>query len=251
MNALFNFLMRSTGLGNLPVRSRNGLISGARWTLYPFSSYWRGTSDSEAVAWIDRFCRPGGTALDLGAHFGLYTVAMAQRVGPEGQVIALEPEQTSRSKCLRHVRMNRLRQVRVFADAASSSTGTLRLAADGGAGSSTSFVSVDPGEGAMVPCVRLDDLYAREGLRMPQFIKVDVENHGAEALSGATGILATHPNMMMSFHSEDELAGTRAILEPLGYRVVSLSGKDVDWGDALYKTAILCAADIPAQSGNS
>jgi FkbM family methyltransferase len=249
LSALLDFLMRSTGLGNLPVRSRNGLISGARWTLYPFSSYWRGTSDREAVAWIDRFCRPGGAALDLGAHFGLYTVAMAQRVGPAGQVVALEPEQTARSKCLRHVRMNRLRQVRVFADAASSGNGTLRLAAEGGAGSSTSFVSAGPGAGTTVSCVRLDDLYAREGLRMPQFIKVDVENHGAEALSGAAGILATHPSMMMSFHSEHELAGTRAILEPLGYHVITLSGSNVDWGQALYKTAILCAVELPAQSG--
>lgn len=239
MKSLFNLLMRKTGLGNLPVRSRNGILSGARWTLYPFSSYWRGTTDREAIPWIDRFCRPGGTALDLGAHFGVFTVAMAQRVGPEGQVIALEPDETARSKCIRHVRMNHLGQARVFSEAASSMNGTVRLVVDSNPGSSTSFVSGDPGKGASATCVRLDDLYAREGLRLPQFIKVDVENHGAEALSGAPKILAGHPNMLMSFHSEEELAGTRALLEPLGYRVVSMSGKRVDWGGALYTTAIL------------
>jgi FkbM family methyltransferase len=242
--------MRLTGLGNLPVRSKRGLISGARWTLYPFSSYWRGTSDQEAIPWVDRFCRPGGAALDLGAHFGLYTVAMAQRVGPAGQVISFEPENEARSKCLRHVRMNHLEQVRVFAEAASSTNGTLRLAGGDGAGSSTSFVSAEPGAGAMLSCVRLDDLFAREGLRPPQFIKVDVENHGAEALSGALGILASRPNILMSFHSEQELAGTRAILEPLGYHVISLAGANVEWDQALYRTAVLSTMKDSASIGN-
>jgi FkbM family methyltransferase len=223
------------------MRVRGGLAAGARWTLYPFSSYWRGTSDKESTVWIDRFCKPGKSALDLGAHFGLYTVGMARRVGPTGLVVALEPERAARERCLLHVRMNRLDWVRVFGDAASDRTGTIWLVDNGGAGSTTSYVSKDGGSGIALPCVRLDDLYARERLRPPDFIKIDVENHGAEALAGAVGILAGKPEIMMSFHSEDELAGARGILEPLGYRVISLAGDNAKWGDALYRTAILTA----------
>jgi FkbM family methyltransferase len=239
LKQLLDTIARVTGLGNLPVRARRGLVSGALWTLYPFSSYWRGTSDQEAIGWLDRFCRPGGATLDLGAHFGLYTVAMALRVGPSGQVIALEPERAARAKCARHARLNRMDQVRIYPEAASATNGMIRLSEDGGVGSSTSFVSQDPGAGTWLPCTRLDDLYAREGLRPPEFIKVDVENHGAEALSGAPGILAGHPHILMSFHSEQELAGSRKILEPLGYRVISLAGKDAGWEEALYRTMIL------------
>jgi FkbM family methyltransferase len=246
---LFDAFMRSTGLCNLPVRSKDGLIAGARWTLYPFSSYWRGLSDRESVAWVERFCRPGGTALDLGAHFGLFTVGMALRVGPTGQVISLEPDDRARDKCLRHIRMNHLDQVRVYPDAASSTNGTLNLVSDGGEGSSTSFVTSNVGKGIAARCVRLDDLYARDGLRPPQFIKVDVENHGAEALSGAPAILAGRPNILMSFHSEDELVGTRALLEPLGYRVVSLAGESVGWEQAVYRTAVLTTLDAASLAG--
>jgi FkbM family methyltransferase len=242
-------LMRATGLANLPVRSRKGLIAGARWTLYPFSSYWRGITDRESIAWVDRFCRPGGAALDLGAHFGLFTVAMAQRVGPTGQVVSLEPDDEARAKCLRHVRMNHLDQVRVFPHAASSFNGTLSLVSDGGAGSSTSFVTSDAEKGAATPCVRLDDLYAAEGLRPPQFIKVDVENHGAEALSGAHALLSAGPGILMSIHSEEELAGTRAILEALGYHAFSLSGERVAWERALYTTSILSPLEDPSLVG--
>lgn len=234
--------MRWTHLGDWPVRARGGLAAGARWTLYPFSSYWRGTSDVESTTWIDRFCKPGDSALDLGAHFGLYSVGMAQRVGPTGQVVALEPEETARRRCLLHVRMNRLAWVRVFGEAASNMTGTIHLVDNGGAGSTTCYVSKESGAGVSLPCIRLDDLYARENLRPPDFIKIDVENHGAEALAGAVGLLARRPHIMMSFHSEQELAGARQILEPLGYRVVSLAGDNVGWDEALYRTAILTAA---------
>jgi FkbM family methyltransferase len=236
--------MHWTRLGNLPMRVRGGVAAGARWTLYPFSSYWRGTSDTEAAGWVDRFCKTGGSALDLGAHFGLYTVGMAQRVGPTGQVISLEPEKTARERCLLHVRMNRLGWVRVFSEAASGTTGTIQFVDNGGAGSTTCYVSKDTGVGVSLACTRLDELYSREGLRAPEFIKIDVENHGAEALSGAGWLLDGRPNIMMSFHSKEELAGTKDILAPLGYRVVSLAGENVDWEMALYRTAILTAEPI-------
>jgi FkbM family methyltransferase len=241
MKRLLDAFMRRTRLGDWPMRVRGGVAAGARWTLYPFSSYWRGASDRESTAWVDRFCNRGGSALDLGAHFGLYAVGMAQRVGPTGQVVALEPDETARRRCILHVRMNRLDWVRVFGEAASDVTGTIRLVDNGGAGSTTNYVSKDGGAGIPLACVRLDDLFARERLRPPDFIKIDVENHGAEALAGAGGILSAKPHMMMSFHSERELAGTREILAPLGYGVTSLSGESVGWDDALFRTAILTA----------
>lgn len=249
MKKLVDWLLGTTGLQYLPVRARGGLIRGARWTLYPFTSYWRGTSDLEAVQWIDRFCRPGGVAWDLGAHFGLYTVGMARRVGATGQVVSLEPEPAAYARDCRHVRMNDLAWVRVFQMAASSTNGSISLVSAEGAGSSTSYVSHTAGPGPTLTCVRLDDLVARENLRPPDFIKVDVENHGAEALAGARGVLASaRPNLLMSFHSEDELAGTKAILAPLGYRVLALDGTPADWPAALYKTAILLRPDnlVPA-----
>ncbi len=239
MKTLFNQMMGWTGAGNIPVRARGGMIAGARWTLYPFSSYWRGTSDLESIPWVNRFCAPGGCTLDLGAHFGLYTVAMAMRVGPSGQVVSMEPGPVPREKCLRHVRLNHLDWVRVFPEAASNANGSFRLVQAEGPGSTTGFVASGSDTGVEIKCVRLDDLYSREGLRPPGFMKIDVENHGAEALDGARGLLAAHPNILMSFHSEQELSGSREILAPLGYRAYSLAGEAIVWERALYTTVAL------------
>jgi FkbM family methyltransferase len=250
---LLDWLLAMTGLQYLPVRARGGLIRGARWTLYPFTSYWRGTSDLEAARWVDRFCRPGGVAWDLGAHFGLYTVGMALRVGSAGQVVSLEPEPAALARCRRHVRMNRLDWVRVFPLAASSANGEISLVSAEGAGSTTSYVAPATGKGPSLASVRLDDLVSREHLRPPDFIKVDVENHGAAALAGARATLASaRPVLLMSFHSEDELAGARAILAPLGYRVTALDGSTVDWPAALYKTVVLqCGGTVASGTAPS
>jgi FkbM family methyltransferase len=167
---------------------------------------------------------------------------MALRTGPTGQVVALEPDPVARARCELHVSMNKLGSVRIYGEAASSATGSIGFVDDSDAGSTTGHVSKDPSAGVPIPCVRLDDLYSRDGLRNPDFIKIDVENHGAEALAGATTLLAGRPAIMMSFHSEHELAGTEAILGSLGYRVVSLTGQSITWAQALYKTAILNAS---------
>ena len=41
---------------------------------------------------LERFVQPGGTAIDVGAHYGIYTLALSPLVGNEGRVLALEPE---------------------------------------------------------------------------------------------------------------------------------------------------------------
>ncbi|MSU65186.1 MAG: hypothetical protein EXS38_03585 [Opitutus sp.] len=44
----------------------------------------------------------GWTCWDLGAHFGLYSVGLARRVGPAGQVAAFEPNPISFARLQRH-----------------------------------------------------------------------------------------------------------------------------------------------------
>ena len=92
----------------------------------------------------------------------------------------------------------------------------------------------------MIKLIVLDELVARNEIRAPDFIKVDVEGDGANALRGAAqSIRLSRPTIVMSFHSQDELIGSRNLLAPLGYSPVSICDSPRPWEECLYRTATL------------
>ena len=136
----------------------------------------------------------GGTAIDVGAHLGIYTVTLARLVGPCGLVIAYEP-------CSDDLRVNTSAQpqviVRPFAvcDAdkpvlfrKERSTALSRIVA-ANASSSPDF---------LVAGVTLDAEMARLRLSNIDFLKLDVEGGEGQALSGAAKLLSgSSPPVLM------------------------------------------------------
>lgn len=220
-------LLTRTPLGLWPIRVRKGILSGAKWTLYPWTSYWRGDYEPHLQAAI--LSLGGGTikgwnCWDLGAHFGYYSVALARRVGPSGQVAAFEPNPQSFSRLQRHKRMNRLDWLKTYRSAVSDRNGSAELLTYGDLGTTTTHLPYDgenvtPQSGALaVPVVCLDDLVQRGELRKPNFVKIDVEGHGHKALRGMAQTLASaRPTIIVGLHSPQEVAGVLELLEPLGY----------------------------------
>lgn len=227
MNSALRNLLGST-VGTFPLTVRTGLARGARWTLFPWTSYWRGTHEPELQDVIGRL--GGGSILgwscwDLGAHFGYYSVALARRVGAGGQVAAFEPNPRSFERLERHRRMNRLPWLKTYQAAVSDETGTSELLTYGDLGSTSTHLRHDgEAESAAsapigVRSLRLDELLGNGELRAPQFVKVDVEGHGHRALAGMRGaVAASRPVLIVGFHSEREVEGVLAVLGPLGYR---------------------------------
>jgi FkbM family methyltransferase len=220
-------LIASTA-GLIPVRVRGGVAKGARWTLYPWASYWRGTHEPAVQAAIGRLGNGdirGWSCWDLGAHFGLYSVALALRVGPSGQVAAFEPNPWSFARLERHRRMNRLEWLRTYQAAASDRSGDAELLTYGQRDSTSAHLRYGDetqGEGSApigIRALRLDDLVASGELRPPRFAKVDVEGHGHRAIEGMRGSIArARPVLVVGFHSREEVEGVLAVLGPLGYR---------------------------------
>ena len=245
--SLASQLITHTPIQYAPVRVQKGLAKGALWTLFPYSAYWRGDTELDVEAAIHLHGSVlGATCWDLGTHFGIYTVGMAKAVGSEGQIAGFEPDPISFKRCQLHVQMNSLSQVKLFNAAVSESEGSSSLILSQGAGASTSHFAYEDEQPntttdkVKVQTVVLDKLVERGEIRPPQFIKVDVEGHGAKALSGARQTIAAHhPTIVMSFHSQRELDGTREILEPLGYRSFTVEGKEIEWSASLFRTTVL------------
>lgn len=229
LHAAAGFLLGRTPLGRWPVRVRRGVAVGARWTLYPWTSYWRGTHEPAMQAAL---CALGGgdicgwSCWDLGAHFGLYSVGLARRVGPTGEVAAFEPNPASFARLDLHRRLNGLAWLKCFQAAASDRSGTAELIAPGSFATTTTthlaYEGEQPAAGrhtVATRTVRLDDLVAAGELRAPRFVKLDVEGHAHRALAGMSEILSqARPVLIVAFHSPQEIAGALARLQPLGYR---------------------------------
>src|SRR5437867_1482625 len=52
--------------------------------------------------------RPGDCIADVGAHVGLYSLAMAQRAGASGRVVCFEPDPSNFNPLQTHIAMNHL-----------------------------------------------------------------------------------------------------------------------------------------------
>jgi len=220
-------LLRVTRAELWPVHVRRGIASGARWTLYPCSAYWRGTHEpgvQQTLLELGGGNILGWTCWDVGAHFGLYAVGLARRVGPTGQVAAFEPDPVSFSRLARHARMNDLPGLKIYHAAVSNHSAGAEIYTYGQAGSTTTHLPY-PGEPRSeraqpikIDTLNLDALVATGELRLPQFIKLDVEGHGAAALQGmADSVARSRPVLLVALHSDQEIAGICRILDPLQY----------------------------------
>jgi FkbM family methyltransferase len=220
-------MLALTRLDRLPVRVRSGIARGARWTLYPSTAYWRGTHEPEVQAVLmglgDGDIR-GWCCWDIGAHFGLYSIGLARRVGPTGQVAAFEPNPLSYARLQRHVAMNDLPWLKTFAVAASDQPGPAEFYTYGDLNTTTTHLPYDDeprtaaARAISVECQSLDTLVRAGELRPPHFIKLDVEGHGHRAMAGMAATLAQHrPIVLAALHSTPEADGIFARLGGLGY----------------------------------
>lgn len=178
--------------------------------------------------------RPGDQVADVGAHIGLYAVALARRVGPVGQTTAFEPDPGNYQHVLRHSRLNSLgSQLCVVNAAVGKQDGMISFSGDKDI--QNQIVPLGTPGARQVPVVRLDTHFAGRRLDL---LKVDVEGFEEEVLAGAESLLGdparaprnifieVHPyNWYLCGTTSESLLGR---LRRLGYTVEHLDGQPVD-----------------------
>lgn len=180
----------------------------------------------------------GGCAIDLGANFGLYTRFLAEAVGPNGSVHAVEPVPATFEVLRSNVRRLGLSQVRTHPVAVSDVTRAVTMTvpeyASGGSNYYEARVVRDPAGRARpvhVVGVRLDDLFA--GLPRVDVIKCDVEGHELPVLRGAESLLREHHPAWLIEVSGDpddpasDAAGVVRLMRAGGYAVYRFDGRRV------------------------
>lgn len=151
--------------------------------------------DPAVVQLMATVLKPGDAFIDVGAHIGFFTLIGARLVGPEGHVVAIEPDPANMAALLDHVSMNDAVRVRTISGAACDRDGPVRfwtnLDNDGGhaifdpGGHPDNPKSAERPTSGEVPGVTLETALGQCGLTGAKLAKIDVE--GAEPLVLAGG----------------------------------------------------------------
>ncbi len=138
--------------------------------------------------------KPGARVLDLGANIGYFSLLLARCVGPQGSVIAVEPDPDNAMILRRNVEANGYRNVKVLEKAASDAAGTTRLYRQLRSGAHHSLAEQAPGDAYIeIGTVRLDDVVTGP----IDFMKIDVEGAEMLAMAGAERLMAQSPDLVL------------------------------------------------------
>ncbi|MEM9714530.1 MAG: FkbM family methyltransferase, partial [Actinomycetota bacterium] len=169
--------------------------------------------EADLLEHLARHLPSGGRVLDVGAHIGNHTIALAV-LGHE--VVAVEPNPETRALLEANVHRNGLDgRVTVHGVAAGARPGHGALIVDDDNSGAT---RLDPGAGS-VPIRRIDDLVQDVDL-----VKLDVEGHELAALEGAHRLLSTRrPTVLAEAHDDDAFRALTGTLALYGYRTDGVS----------------------------
>jgi len=195
-----------------------------------------GLIDGEELNLTKFFCenlRPGDVVIDVGAHFGFFTLLASMLVGSAGHVHAFEP--TPRSARLLRTNVASKGNVTVNEMALWKESGTLELLDFGPRASvfntvlresSYAMDGISHGFGRTaakirVEAINLDD-YCRTLERKPRLIKLDAEGAEYEILLGSQSVLESTPVLSVEVggHREqrENVVRTISLLGQYGYK---------------------------------
>jgi FkbM family methyltransferase len=175
----------------------------------------------DEIHFVRRYLQPGMHAVDVGANVGVYTGAMAARVGAGGRVWSFEPTPRSGALLQRMLDLNGFRHVTLVRSAVSDRQGSTQFQVT----SHSELNAVGAGGDTIrVDTVTLDHAAREHGWREVAFVKIDVEGHEAAVIAGAREFLAA-ASPLVQFEVR---TGTEFDLRPLdalstlGYRFYRL-----------------------------
>jgi FkbM family methyltransferase len=189
---------------------------------------------------VRRLVRPGETAIDVGANFGLWTYHLSRAVGPSGHVLAVEPVPFALASLRRVVRLLRLGNVEILDRGLSDESGWVTFvlplqasgainaglahqAGRGGGHDSAGYVEVE------CEMVRLDDVSVVGDV---SFLKCDIEGAELSALRGGEDLLRRHAPTLLLEVDPGFLAGYGLVPEDVFAYLAGLGyGSPLRWED--------------------
>ena len=156
--------------------------------------------------------KPGSQVLDIGANYGLYTLELANLVGPDGRVWAFEPAGQT-LECLRHsIIENKFSNIELIQAALSNRAGEADFfTCHNSEWNSLHEIAVDGSSRERVKVLTLDLCQKEHGWNHLDFIKLDAEGEELSILTGGSNLLTSTSPLVMYEFKHNEQVNTRLI----------------------------------------
>ncbi len=165
------------------------------------------------------------TVFDMGAYIGLTTMFLARRVGPQGHVVAFEPNPANFATLNDHLALNHITNVRALCIGLASTAGTQEFAVAGPARGT--FEPSRQRREKQVQVMQLavdtcDHLVEAHRLPAPAFVKMDVEGMELNVLKGMQQtIRSSSPALLIELHGVAELEIVNLLLD-VRYKILQI-----------------------------
>lgn len=163
--------------------------------------------DALQIQLLSEHLNEGDTAIDIGAHYGVFTVLMAAMCGLSGRIVAFEPDPYARAVLEKNLDLNPdLQRPQVESFACSDSEGESTLFSRGGNSQSSlvrsavAFAPEDTLERVQVRLATLDSYLTKQKMPMPQWVKIDTEGAEIRILKGASNVLSSNAGIICELH---------------------------------------------------
>ncbi|MDQ3929139.1 MAG: FkbM family methyltransferase [Chloroflexota bacterium] len=175
-----------------------------------------GTHDRDVVSLLDTFVKPGMTVLDVGAHFGYFSLLSARLSGPEGTVWAFEPVPHVVRLLARNIEANNFGgrihvvpravsntpgRTTIYVNLAESMTSTLYPGAATMDTPAKQRVNAGSNRPRLRPievvCTSLDEWAARQNWPRVDIVKIDIEGAEEAALRGMVQMSKRNPRLKL------------------------------------------------------
>ena len=220
------------------VPSETGLlIAGSTVDVIQRYLYYFGNWEPPVCGFIQRSLQPGDVFVDVGANIGYLTLIGAQRVGPQGKVIAIEASEETFAKLRANITRNGMKQVHPIWGAVSDQPGqvTLFKGPKTNSGLASMIRNNEAETEEIVEARPLGQWLELEDISRIRMIKIDVE--GAEMLvsRGLVPLLELLPEraeilmeISPALMSEQDQLSLMAIFSKAGFRMFCLPEDSID-----------------------
>lgn len=180
----------------------------------------------DEIKFLRHLLKPGQRVIDIGANYGIYTLVMANLIGPEGRAWAFEPASSTADLLASSITANDFGHVVLERSALSSAQGLARLSLNKNA-ELNELVRDErfSGDSEVVPLVTLDTSMERYRWADIDFMKIDAEGEEANILRGGVRFLGVESPLIqyevaVGSHLHFELVQQFAKLGYRSYRLV-------------------------------